>query len=358
MKKTKFYSCLCALFMIFMASANALAQELTVKTVSFLKPGEKGTITIGLKNADAIDAIQADVTLPEGLSFVPKSEGSSRLVANQTGRMENLKGWTFVLQQKKSDKQTASVVAVGGDAIEAGEGDIITIDVNVDANYTGTNNVAINGVQLVNTAGDLSTPAGTTGKVCSTNDQMFVTAAIDPITVGTPQTVTFSIDFDKEVVRNVAFNVVLPQGLTVVEGSPAEGSICPNHDASYRNGVYVVMIKDFFESDNFSATKGDFGSFQVVADDSFVDGSEILIKNVHAIGSTPGADGKSVEYYAEDFNIKVSLDKSTGINGVNADEFAEGADGIYQLNGVRTDKMQRGVNIVVKNGKTVKVVKK
>ena len=52
------------------------------------------------------------------------------------------------------------------------------------------------------------------------------------------------------------------------------------------------------------------------------------------------------------------MTKSGGINGINADEFGEGADGIYQLNGVRTDKLQRGVNIVVKNGKAVKVVKK
>ena len=46
----------------------------------------------------------------------------------------------------------------------------------------------------------------------------------------------------------------------------------------------------------------------------------------------------------------------TGINGVTADEL--GADAVYQLNGVRTDQMKQGVNIVVKNGKAIKVLKK
>ena len=47
---------------------------------------------------------------------------------------------------------------------------------------------------------------------------------------------------------------------------------------------------------------------------------------------------------------------ATGINGVTADEL--GADAVYQLNGVRTDQMKQGVNIVVKNGKAIKVLKK
>ena len=358
MKNTKFYSCLCALFMIFMASANALAQELTVKTASFLKPGEKGTLTIGLKNATDVDAFQAYVTLPEGLSFVPKTEGSERFVANKASRMEGLKGWTLSLQQKKSDKQTAALLALGDEGIKAGEGDIVTFEVNVDANYTGANNIVLSGIQLTDTEGGYVTPADVQGKVCSTDEQVFVTAAMDPIVVGTPQTITFNLDFAKQIVRYAAFQVVLPQGLTVVEGSPEAGSICPNHEAAYVDGQVTVMVDDIFENDDFSATKGDFASFKVVADDSFVDGSEILIKNVNVLGNVAGETGKFARYYGEDFNIKVSLDQSTGINGVNADEFAEGADGIYQINGVRTDKMQRGVNIVVKNGKAVKVVKK
>lgn len=358
MKHTKFYSCLCALFMIFMASANALAQELTVKTVSFLKPGEKGTLTIGLKNAGDVDYIQTRVTLPEGLSFVSEEEGSDMFVANETGRMND---WTLAMKQTKTSKQTAVILGIANDeAIHAGEGDVITFDVNVDANYTGTNNIVLSEVQLGSPDAPIVYPEGTEGKICSTDDQMFVTAAIDPITVGTPQTVTFSLDFDKQIMNAAAFQVVLPQGLTVVEDSPEVGSICPNHEASYIDGQVVVIVKNIMKAYDFSATKGDFASFKVVADESFVDGSEILVKNVHAVGNTVDENGKKhgVEYFAEDFNIKVNLDQSTGINGVNADEFAEGADGIYQLNGVRTDKMQRGVNIVVKNGKTVKVVKK
>ncbi len=59
-------------------------------------------------------------------------------------------------------------------------------------------------------------------------------------------------------------------------------------------------------------------------------------------------------------NLKVKVVKdgtATGINGTESD-FAAKADGIYTVSGLKVNKLVKGVNIVVKDGKATKVVKK
>ena len=46
MKQKRLYSCLFAFAMLLIASANAMAVGLTLKNVTFLKPGEKATMAI------------------------------------------------------------------------------------------------------------------------------------------------------------------------------------------------------------------------------------------------------------------------------------------------------------------------
>ena len=48
---------------------------------------------------------------------------------------------------------------------------------------------------------------------------------------------------------------------------------------------------------------------------------------------------------------------STGINGIESD-FAAKADEIYTVSGLKVNKFVKGINIVVKDGKATKVVKK
>ena len=91
--------------------------------------------------------------------------------------------------------------------------------------------------------------------------------------------------------KYLAEDITLPKGLTFVEGSAEVGSICVNNEASYNeeNGVFVVLAKNFMKDATFTDTKGDFASFQIQADETFVDGSEILIKNVHANSVVDGS---------------------------------------------------------------------
>ena len=345
MKQTKLYSCLLALVMILLSGATAMAQELTLKTVTFLKPGEKATIAVGLKNSDVVDALQARIALPEGLTFVEKANNAKRFVINKTDRTQ---GMSLLMQ--KVDEKTAVMVGISSQ-IAAGEGDVFTFDVNVAPDYTGAADIKLSGVQL----GVLDKPAhmgsDVVAKIANANDKVTVAGTVPSVTVGTAATVALTLSFDKTLMRGVAFNVELPQGVAIVDKSAKVGTLCPNHKINIKGNLVTLNVLDYFEDDTFAANSGELCSFDVLADETFVDGSEIKVSNVRS-----WAKGGADEYYAEDFAIKLTKGSATGINGVSADEL--GADGIYQMNGVRTDRMQQGVNIVVKNGKAVKVLKK
>ena len=125
MKQTKLYNCLFVLAMLLMASASAMAQEFTLKTVTFLKPGEKATVAVGLKNDAVVNGLQARISLPEGLTFVEKANNAKRFNINKTERTE---GMSLILS--KIDEKTAAMVGFGAE-VAAGEGDVFTFDVNV-----------------------------------------------------------------------------------------------------------------------------------------------------------------------------------------------------------------------------------
>lgn len=352
MKHTKLYRCLLALAVMIVASVGAMAQELSLKTVTFLKPGQKATIAVGLKNSSAVDYVQARIALPEGLSFV-EEEGNAKAFANKAaGRAMDKMEFSCL----RKDAQVGSFIGMG--EVVAGEGDVFTFDVNVAADYTGTKQIELTKVQVRQNGTGLVKADLVTGKTASTADEVTVKGATAALTVGKPQTVTFNVAFDKTVLTAASFIVTLPKGVKFVDNSAAVGAICPNHNAYYTDGVYTIMVKNFMKDASFSATEGELGSFQIVADDTFVDGSEILFTNVRTSANIvqPGGSKKATEFLGADFAIKLTKGEVTGINGVTADEL--GADAVYQLNGVRTDQMKQGVNIVVKNGKAIKVLKK
>lgn len=352
MKHSKLYSCLIAVAMVVIASANAMAQGFTLKNVTFLKPGEKATIALGLNNESEIKTMETKIILPEGISFVANDENGNYAVSTT----ERTKQFNVSLSKDNKYDNAAYLLAYSVKKnLAAGKGDVFTFDVNVDANYSGTKEIKLVSTDI--TTGDFNSITGDfTAKVASSDEQVFLTGDVAPITVGVEQTVSFKLNFEKTILRNFVFNIELPKGLKIVEDSEIVGSICPNHVGIYtpEYNTFVIAVSDPMTSDNFSATSGDLCGFKIVADETFVNDSEIIITNVKGVAKY---EGKNTTFYGDDLRIKVSLN-TTGINGIDADTFGEGADGIYQLNGVRTDKLQRGVNIVVKNGKAVKVVKK
>lgn len=353
MKQKRLYSCIFAFAMLLIASANAMAGGLTLKNVTFLKPGEKATMAIGFDNDEEVATIETKIVLPEGLSFVAKEPGSENFVVNTT---ERTKLYNVSLSQDYVHANGAYLAAYTiKKYLPAGKGDIFTFEVNVAPTYTGAKEIRLTSTDI--SMGDddapIFKPADFVAKVVSTDNQMFVTAELPAIKVGEEQTLTFNLDLPKGYINNTGLRVKLPQGLSVVEDSEQAGTACPKHNVIYNpKRQSIIIFGDPLSLDNkFALNKGTLCSVKVIADNTFVDGSEITVGEINGTGDDT--------YYSEDITLKVTLDKTaTGINGINADEFGEGADGIYQLNGVRTDKLQRGVNIVVKNGKAVKVVKK
>ena len=53
--------------------------------------------------------------------------------------------------------------------------------------------------------------------------------------------------------------------------------------------------------------------------------------------------------------LKAQNDVTTGIHGINAD--FQNAEAVYSIGGVRLNKAAKGVNVVIRNGKAIKVVK-
>lgn len=346
MKQTKLYNCLFVLAMLLMASASAMAQEFTLKTVTFLKPGEKATVAVGLKNDAVVNGLQARISLPEGLTFVEKANNAKRFNINKTERTE---GMSLILS--KIDEKTAAMVGFGAE-VAAGEGDVFTFDVNVAADYSGSKEILMSDTQLAVPGQDVVYgEKDVVSKVVDSENKVVFAGTAQPVKVGEEQTVTLTLSFPKAIMRGVAFNVVLPAGVTIVDKSAKVGALGTNHKINLYNNLFTINLLDYTEDDAFSANEGELCTFNIKADETFVEGSEIKVKNIKT-----WAHGGHDEYYAEDFAIKLTKGEVTGINGVTADEL--GADAVYQLNGVRTDQMKQGVNIVVKNGKAIKVLKK
>lgn len=351
MKHTRLYSCLLAVIMLVVASATALAQEFayTTKSATFLKPGEKGTIAVSLNNTESFRSLQGKIVLPEGLTFVTKDADKGRM---EIAAAERTKDAAAYLQAK--DEHTAVfLITTGGTA--AGEGEVFEFAVQAAATLPIADQIAFSSLDISLGAGKpVAHPADFSATVCNAEYELMPAVSPVKIAKGEEQTVSFGMSFGK-VLSAVQFDIVMPEGLNIVDGSFALNTDrCPNHKVSCKNNHVVVYVKQIDESRDFNGLDGDICSFKVTADEAFKSG-DIQFVNIKAV--VTDENGNTL-YYGGDTAASVELDNATGINGVSADEMAEGADGIYQLNGVRTSKMQRGVNIVIKDGKAVKVVKK
>ena len=89
---------------------------------------------------------------------------------------------------------------------------------------------------------------------------------------------------------------------------------------------------------------GSLFTFTVKVSDELADNAQILLTKVKF---------KGLPYFEQAFDIKKAV--TTGINGVEAE--SQNAETVYSIGGVRLNKAAKGVNIVVRNGKAIKVVK-
>lgn len=94
---------------------------------------------------------------------------------------------------------------------------------------------------------------------------------------------------------------------------------------------------------------------QIVED---AESAQILVKDIMTCAQADlQPETPIVPFYSPDVLINVTNTSTSGINNAAEGRYSD-ADAIYSINGVRTKSLQRGVNIVKKDGKTIKVVKK
>ena len=352
MKHSRLYSCVIALAMLFVANLGAMAQEYVLKSISFLTPGEKGVLAVSMTNPDPVNAFEGRIVLPEGLTFVD----ADREEYCKVGKTERTSKFSIGMQKKNDRNAFFLGYSTVNAYVQPGQGEVFTFEVNVSENFTATSEIELSdGAISIVDKNIVKTPV-VKGKVGNVADQIIATSNEVKVTEGTPATVTLSCDFQKEFMSFLSFTIQLPEGLSIVKGSEkADLERCPNHVATILNNLYNVKVVDIFGNLNFLKKDGKLCSFEVVADDKFVDGSEIILKGINGVAKI---NKVNTAFYAEDLHIKVTkAGTATGINGIESD-FAAKADGIYTISGLKVNQLVKGVNIVVKDGKATKVVKK
>ena len=182
---------------------------------------------------------------------------------------------------------------------------------------------------------------------------------------GTETVITVS--YETSVPHN-AFNmdVTLPKGLTVVgkeavdeDGEPtvvylergnallASHTFLHNYkDTSLdkETGITSFRVVSANPQLKYMKSSGSLFSFTVKVSEELADNAQILLTKIKF---------NDAAYFEQAFDIKKAV--TTGINGVEAE--SQDAEAVYSIGGVRLNKAAKGVNIVVSNGKAIKVVK-
>ena len=94
----------------------------------------------------------------------------------------------------------------------------------------------------------------------------------------------------------------------------------------------------------YMKSSGSLFSFTVKVSEELADNAQILLTKIKF---------NDAAYFEQAFDIKKAV--TTGINGVEAE--SQDAEAVYSIGGVRLNKAAKSVNIVVRNGKAIKVVK-
>lgn len=363
MKNIRLMSLATMLIALFM-SAGAFAQDVNLSVVDkyYLQPGDTAKIAVKIDSKVAFGTLTTKIKLPEGLSFVKLGEADKNGAFNFAFSTDSItnKGPVTVLFGGVNDSEASLTVNKSND-FKAGKGNFISFDVAVTKNFVATAGDItfddVNAYRYDVATDDMNTwkQDGFAVKVYNEAELFTPSLASFTIKAGETKSVGFNFKYTKDV-AGMSFYVELPEGLTIDEDSYVMSTDrIPNHTYGIRpDGKVLIYPNGKSPEYNFIGTEGTLFTFDLTADKNFKEG-DIKFYNLEA--NSESIDGKMQFYYAKDFSVHVKEGVETGINGI--EKIGEGAaDGIYQLNGVRTDKMQRGVNIVVKDGKAIKVVKK
>ena len=352
MTNTNFFKGLSALAFFFVASiASAQTVKFSADKV-FVNPGETATVTVSVESDVDVKTFTGEIALPEGLSFV-EAEGD-REYACELG--ENFADATKTLSG--TDGRNAKFLVGGTDPVQD-KNVLFTFEVQADGAIAAKGDIQFSNLKAAYYKNDYR--AADFKSMYVNNDYVVSPILSDLIILpGETKTVEIAMTTEQPMV-GVSCVIQLPEGLSIDKKSIKTTDRTTNHKVikgDRTNGLYVGLTAQITANDNhFIGAEGAIMSFDVTAAEDFgtAGGQIVLTEILSNAQETTTSD--IVELYSPDVVATVTNGTTTGVNGIDANIYGN-AEGIYNLNGMRTDRLQKGVNIIKQSGKTIKVIKK
>ena len=356
--KTNMLKGLSALALLLVSgAASAQTMKFSADKV-FITPGEKATVSLKLENDVDVKSFSGTITLPEGLSFVIDNVDDAGIADYVCEVGERYADAEYVFSGR--DGQTGNFL-VAGTAPSQGEGDVVfSFDVQADENLVATGDIvfsALKGAYKFESYAqdDFVSPY-------YSND-FVITPVFGDLSIAPGETKTISMELNSaEPLVSYEGYINMPEGLTIDMASFATTERTVNHNVKAQvqnNGdIKVILFGKLGKDNKFIGEEGAVFTFDVTADESLAESAQILVKDIMTCAQADlQPETPIVPFYSPDVLINVTNTSTSGINNAAEGRYSD-ADAIYSINGVRTKSLQRGVNIVKKDGKTIKVVKK
>lgn len=354
--KTNMLKGLSALALLLVSgSASAQTMKFSADKV-FITPGETATVSLKLENDVDVKSFSGTITLPEGLSFVTDNVNDAGITYYVCEAGERYADATCSLTGR--DGQTGKFMIYGSSPSQ-GDGDVVfTFDVQAGENLVATGDILFSALKGAYgfeeyAQDDFVSPY-------YSND-FVITPVFGDLSIAPGETKTISMELNSaEPLVSYQCYINMPEGLTIDMASFATTDRTVNHNVKAQvqnNGDIKVILYGKPGKDNkFIGEEGAVFTFDVTADESLAESAQILVKDMFSCAMAD-LDSPQVTFYSPDVLINVTNTLTSGINNAAEGRYSD-ADAIYSINGVRTKSLQRGVNIVKKDGKTIKVVKK
>lgn len=130
---------------LFAATSMYAAENLLTFTESVtIVPGGTAVVNVALTNQEDVGGIQFDLTLPEGLSIVTKSNGKLDFTLNPA----RIDGHTVLSNVRESGM--VSVIAYAGDASPflGVSGQLLSFTIKASASYSGNHNIDVSNIKI------------------------------------------------------------------------------------------------------------------------------------------------------------------------------------------------------------------
>jgi len=322
---------------------------------TFVAAGEKSTVYVNMENNKDVSVITGTILLPEGFSFVATDapEGATTDNYKECATTDRCHESTDIqLTSKKNNEREAFFCVSGFKVIEGTDGALFSFTVQADKDIKPASKIEVSGV-VGALYGDSYEYAGGTYELI--DDNYRVDVSIEDFAIAPKGKVSTALNItNTENMSDINLDIILPEGLTLdtesVKGAERLGKGYDVMVWALPNNVYRFLVTHNSGAE-FSGS-GPLFSFDVTADETFAADAVIEITAID------GCDLDMTAYYGADATTNVKFDTASGITSV------EGADGtgvkaIYNVNGVRTGQLTKGVNIIKRaDGTTVKVIKK